>query len=159
MSDYCVRPADGSDLDTLVRFNLALARESEGRVLNESVLRAGVAALLADRDKGRYFVAHTDSQTVGQLLVTYEWSDWRNGWFWWLQSVYVRPEHRRRGVLRVLVNYVLNLARANGRVIGLRLYVESANLLAQEVYRRLGFEATGYRVMECTPLPHPACNP
>ncbi len=159
MSHYLVRQARISDLDTIVLFNRELAWESEGRELDDTVLRVGVAALLADSNKGIYFVAEHKGQVVGQLLITYEWSDWRNGWFWWLQSVYVHPDHRQRGVLRMLVNHVLELARtADRQVIGLRLYVESGNYVAQEVYRRLGFQSTGYKVLEWIPEQLAACN-
>jgi len=159
MSDYLVRQASISDLDTIVLFNRELAWESEGRELDETVLRVGVAALLADPDKGVYFVAEHNGQVVGQLLITYEWSDWRNGWFWWLQSVYVHPDHRQRGVLRRLVDHVLELARTGNRqVIGLRLYVESGNRVAQEVYRRLGFQPTGYKVLEWIPEQLATCK-
>jgi len=159
MSDYQVRQARTSDLDTIVLFNRELAWESEGRKLDDTVLRVGVAALLADPNKGIYFVAEHHGQVVGQLLITYEWSDWRNGWFWWLQSVYVHPDHRQRGVFRKLVNHVLELARTGNRqVVGLRLYVESSNYLAQEVYHRLGFQPTGYKVLEWIPEQLAACK-
>jgi GNAT superfamily N-acetyltransferase len=159
MSDYFVRQASISDLDTIVLFNRELAWESEGRKLDETVLRVGVAALLADPDKGVYFVAEHNGQVVGQLLITYEWSDWRKGWFWWLQSVYVHPDHRQRGVLRRLVDHVLELARTGNRqVIGLRLYVESGNRVAQEVYRRLGFQPTEYKVLEWIPEQLATCK-
>jgi ribosomal protein S18 acetylase RimI-like enzyme len=111
-----------------------------------------VAAVLADPHKGLYFVAEDDVQVVGQVCLTYEFSDWRNGWMWWIQSVYVRPEYRRQGVFRALYEHVYQSAVADPEVIGLRLYVERDNHGAQEVYKRLGMERTGYLVLERCPL-------
>jgi ribosomal protein S18 acetylase RimI-like enzyme len=116
------------------------------------VLTAGVEAGLADPGKACYFVAEDGGTVVGQLMVTYEWSDWRNGWIWWVQSVYVRPDYRRRGVFRALYRHVHQAAVAERGVVGLRLYVEQDNHRAQEVYRRLGMERTRYFVLERCPL-------
>src|SRR6185312_16284849 len=99
---------------------------------------------LADPRKSVYFIAEEGGLPVGQIMYTTEWSDWRNGWFWWIQSVYIRHEARRRGVFRALFEQVLAAARADAEVIGLRLYVERENQVAQETYRRLGMEAAGY---------------
>jgi ribosomal protein S18 acetylase RimI-like enzyme len=136
----------------IVEFNRLLAAESEGTTLNPAELTPGVAAVLADSHKGLYFVAEDDGQVVGQVCLTYEFSDWRNGWMWWIQSVYVRPEYRRRGVFRALYEHVYQSAVADPEVIGLRLYVERDNHGAQEVYRRLGMSRTGYLVLERCPL-------
>jgi GNAT superfamily N-acetyltransferase len=95
---YRIRPARPEDVDLIVRFNRAMARETEGRDLEEATIAAGVEALLADPSKGRYFLAERRAEVAGQLMVTPEWSDWRNGPVWWIQSVYVAPAHRRRGV-------------------------------------------------------------
>jgi len=147
-----VRPARPEDAATLCQFNACLAEESEDKKLDAATLRAGVAALLDDPHKGTYFVAERDGGVVGQLAVTFEWSDWRNGWFWWIQSVYVHKDARRGGVFRALFEHVQNAARADGQVIGIRLYVENENNVAHAVYEDLGFEWTNYRVMEKCPI-------
>jgi ribosomal protein S18 acetylase RimI-like enzyme len=142
-----IRPATLADADTLVRFNAAMALETERIRLDPAVLGPGVRAVLEDPARGRYFVAESDGRVVGQLLVTYEWSDWRNGNIWWLQSVYVDPPHRRRGVFRALYRHAEALARAQGAV-AIRLYVHHDNRPAQDTYRRLGMRDAGYIVME-----------
>ncbi len=116
--------------------------------LAEDAVRQGVAAALADESLGFYAVAEVDGQLAGQLMVTFEWSDWRNGLFWWIQSVYVRPEFRRRGVYRALHRHVADAARAAGGVCGLRLYVERENTVARQVYESLDMRRTRYRMYE-----------
>lgn len=150
MSEFIIRPAHAGDCSTLVEFNQRLALETEGRGLDTALLTSGVQAVLSDSLKGRYFVADSGTELLGQVMHTREWSDWRNGMLWWLQSVYVRPEHRRRGVFRRLVEHVRQLARNDPDVVGLRLYVEHGNQPAQEVYRRLGLTPAGYVVLEQT---------
>jgi GNAT superfamily N-acetyltransferase len=135
-----IRDATPDDLDVIVEFNRLLALESEDKTLDGDVLRCGVAAVLADPARGRYFVAERGGQVVGQLMITLEWSDWRNGWWWWLQSVYVRADARRTGVFRALCDHVTALARADQAVVGLRLYVERDNHNAQATYERHGLE-------------------
>ena len=147
-----VRDATGDDAALVCDFNARLARESEGKELDLALLRPGVAAVLADRHKGRYFIAEDDGQVVGQLAITFEWSDWRNGWFWWVQSVYVVPEARRRGVFRALYRHVEQAARADPEVIGIRLYVERENTAAHGTYLKMGMAWAGYHVMEKYPL-------
>jgi GNAT superfamily N-acetyltransferase len=149
---WTVREAKPADAPLIVEFNRQLALESEGKVLDVAVLTPGVAAVLADPHKGRYFLAQTEGVVAGQTMITYEWSDWRNGWLWWIQSVYVRPEHRRRGAFRALFEHIEKLARRDGQVIGLRLYVETGNRAAQETYSRLGLKPAGYFVLEKCPL-------
>src|SRR5688572_1180998 len=122
-----IRRGTPADLTTIVEFNLRLAEESEGKALDPELLRAGVAAALSDPIKGPYFLAEDEGRVVGQMQVTTEFSDWRNGWFWWIQGVYVRPEARRRGVFRSLYRYVAKAAKNDPTVIGLRLYVERDN--------------------------------
>lgn len=148
MDDIRIRAATLQDADTLTRFNLAMAQETEDRALDESTVRAGVSRLLNDPTRGVYYVAERDGNVLGQLMVTYEWSDWRDGVFWWIQSVYVRPECRGAGVYRRLHEWVAQLARRNGRVCGLRLYVEQDNRAAQQVYERMGMRCTAYRLYE-----------
>lgn len=150
-----VRPAQPADGEVLARGNVSMAIETEGREPDRALVRAGVAAVLDDVGKGRFFVADVDGRTVGQLLVQREWSDWRDGWFWWIASVYVEPACRGRGVYRALYAHVRDLARADPQVCGLRLYVEDHNAAAQAVYRRLGMSDGHYRVYEedFRPLP------
>jgi len=143
-----VRPAASSDLNILVGFNSAMALETEGKNLDPDVLRTGVAAVLEDSLKGFYLLAERRGQPVGQLLVTSEWSDWRNAYFWWIQSVYVVPEHRRRGVYRALERQVRDQARLRGNVCGIRLYVDRQNHGAQKVYSRLGMIPSHYDMYE-----------
>lgn len=125
-----------------------MARETEGLELDRDRLRRGVEAVLEDRTKGFYWVAEIDNRVVGQTLVTQEWSDWRNGAFWWIQSVYVEPESRGSGVFRALYEHVDREARAHPGVCGLRLYVEQENHKAQNAYERLGMKRTPYWIYE-----------
>ena len=148
----CVRRATPADAAVIVEFNRLLAEESEGKTLDAAVLSAGVAAQLADPQKGLYFVAEEDGGILGQLGLTFEWSDWRNGWMWWIQSVYVPQDARRRGVFRTLFEHVHQAALLDGQVVGLRLYVDRDNHAAQRTYERLGMEASGYFVLERCPL-------
>lgn len=147
-----IRRAGPADAAIVTEFNCLLAHESEGTTLDVAVVGPGVAAGLADPNKSVYFLAEEDGVAIGQIMFTTEWSDWRNGWFWWIQSVYVRPQARRRGIFRALFEHVHQAARADAEVIGLRLYVERENHIAQETYRRLGMDAAGYLVFERYPL-------
>ncbi|MBW3538658.1 MAG: GNAT family N-acetyltransferase [Planctomycetes bacterium] len=148
MNDIHVRAAQPDDAPTIVEFNRRLALESESIALQTATLAAGVAALLADGGKGRYFVACSNGRVVGQLMHTREWSDWRNGDIWWLQSVYVDADYRRRGVFRKLFEHLYGEARRDPTVVGLRLYVETHNRHARETYASLGMREAGYDVME-----------
>lgn len=139
-----VRTANRSDLDTVVQFNTLMARETENRELNPATVRAGVAAVLRNPDLGFYLVAEVDGKVVGQLLITSEWSDWRNRFFWWIQSVYVAPDNRRRGVYRALHAQVRAEALGRGDVAGVRLYVERGNHIAQRTYRNQGMTHSNY---------------
>jgi len=149
--DLGVRRATLLDLDVLVEFNSALALESEGKTLDRRRLRDGVAPLISGDDgddRGFYLVAEAGGRVLGQLLVTYEWSDWRNAYFWWIQSVYVASEWRRRGVYRRLHEYVVDEARLRGDVCGVRLYVDRDNHVAQQVYSNLGMDRSHYDMFE-----------
>jgi GNAT superfamily N-acetyltransferase len=146
--DLSIRAARSEDAAFLAAGNLAMAFESEHKQLDRAIVMRGVQAVLEDPSKGRYFVAERDGHAVGQLMVTYEWSDWRNGNFWWIQSVYVLPEARRLGVFRSLFGHIEQLAKADANVCGIRLYVERENARAQATYRHCGLEDAGYVVME-----------
>ncbi|MBI5761122.1 MAG: GNAT family N-acetyltransferase [Planctomycetales bacterium] len=143
-----VRPACPNDWPTIVDFNSRLAWESEHTRLDRTRIEPGVRNLLADERRGRYFMACCGGRIVGQLMITFEWSDWRNGNIWWLQSVYVEAEFRGRGVFRTLFEHVWHQVESDSEIAGLRLYVEQGNVSAQEVYLRMGMHAAGYLVME-----------
>jgi GNAT superfamily N-acetyltransferase len=147
-----VRRAGPADAPILIEFNLRLAEETEHVSLEPAVLAAGVSAGLSDPHKALYFVAEESGTVVGQLMLTREWSDWRNGWLWWIQSVYVRPEARRRGVFRALYQHVHEAARADPEVVGLRLYMERDNHVARQTYLGLGMELVPYVVFQRYPL-------
>ncbi|MXW51110.1 MAG: GNAT family N-acetyltransferase [Gammaproteobacteria bacterium] len=143
-----IRRAVADDIDRIVEFNLAMARESEDKGLDIETLRAGVAAVLAEPANGFYLMAEADGRPAGSLMVTTEWSDWRNGRFWWIQSVFVAPEHRRLGIYSRLHDSVRRAAQADGQCCGLRLYVERNNIGAQATYARLGMAPTHYDLFE-----------
>ncbi|KXJ98802.1 MAG: Mycothiol acetyltransferase [Acidobacteria bacterium OLB17] len=145
-----IRKAHGEDTGSLVKFNQAMAFETEGKTLDREVLAAGVKAVFGDEDRGFYVVAEEEGEIVGGLLVTREWSDWRNAWFWWIQSVYVIPEARGKGVYSKLSKFVRTMAVEAGNVCGIRLYVEKENNVAQAVYQRLGMHETEYLMYEQT---------
>ena len=147
------RRATPADEGVLVAYNAALAWESERKRLDEAVLRAGVRAVLADPARGFYTVAERGGEVVGQTMVTFEWSDWRDGWYWWVQSVYVREDARRGGVFRALFEHLKGQATADPAVIGLRLYVERDNLRAQQTYTSLGMSEEPYFLLGLYPLP------
>lgn len=143
-----VREARPDDAAVLVAFNRAMAHETEGKVLDEAVLGRGVRRALQDPSLGRYWVAVDGDDVVGALMLTTEWSDWRDGHFWWIQSVYVRPDRRRQGAYALLHRTVVDAARARGDVVGIRLYVEAGNARAQATYAKLGMKDAGYLVYE-----------
>lgn len=146
MAEVRIRVAVAEDADFLTRGNAAMALETEALHLDPLRLRAGVDAVFAEPARGVYYIAETDGQPVGQMLITYEWSDWRNGDFWWIQSVWVEPPFRGTGVFRRLYAHVEQLARADARVCGLRLYVENHNNRAQRTYERCGMKRTAYQM-------------
>ncbi len=147
-----IRAARREDLYELVRFTLGVAKESEGLVPDKSKVQASIVAALEDPRKARYFVAESiDGNTrrlVGSLFVTFEWSDWRNGWYWWIQAAYVVPEQRGTGIFRLLYEAVHAAAKAEGDVRRVRLYVEADNEAGLATYRSLGMEETHYRIFE-----------
>ncbi len=143
-----IRKATKADAAAIAEYNAALAKESEDMTLDPAIVRQGVEAVLRDAAKGVYFAACEGGKVVGQIMVTYEWSDWRNGNFWWLQSVYVHPDFRSRGVFKALFAHAVEQAKKSPDVCGFRLYVEEHNSRAQAAYHRLGFERTNYQVLE-----------
>jgi GNAT superfamily N-acetyltransferase len=147
-SNLRVRDARIEDLDSIVDFNLRLARESESREPDAALLRRGVQSMFGETSRGRYFMAESAGRIVGQTMITYEWSDWRCGMFWWIQSVYVVPEARGSGVFRTLFKHIRELAQREGGICGLRLYVEHENQPAIATYTRLGMKPTGHLMYE-----------
>ena len=143
-----IRDATSADRDAIARGNAMMAEETEGKTLDEAVVSNGVATALDDDEHGRYWVAEVDGRIAGQIMVTYEWSDWRNGVMWWIQSVFVDPDFRRQGVFSALYRHVEAMARDAGNCVGIRLYVEKENQRAQATYLALGMEDAGYTVME-----------
>lgn len=145
---FTIRLAVEQDIDDLVEFNRAMASETEDVALDVDILAAGVRRLLTNRALGFYAVAESEGRVAAGLMVTTEWSDWRNGIFWWIQSVYVRPEFRRQGLYRALYAFVKQRATEEGGVCGFRLYVERENEAAQATYQALGMRETRYRMYE-----------
>ena len=148
MKQINIRVAEQSDLASLVKFNQLMAWETEQKQLDEGILCKGVAALIADDNKGFYLVAEQSGQVLGSLMVTTEWSDWRNGVFWWVQSVYISPDCRRQGIYAQLYAQVKTLAEQQKDVCGFRLYVEKENLTAQKTYESLGMQQSHYLMYE-----------
>ena len=143
-----IRIANFADGSSLIEFNQAMALETEGRRLDAETLKRGVQSVFADEKKGFYVVAESDNLIVGGLMITFEWSDWRNAWFWWIQSVYILPEFRGQGIYRKLYDFVTDRAKAQKDVCGFRLYVEKENTQARKVYEKLGMDASHYLMYE-----------
>jgi GNAT superfamily N-acetyltransferase len=143
-----IRPGEPGDAETIVDFQLRMARETEGIELDPGTVLRGVAAVLADPAKGSYWLAERDGHVVGSLLTTFEWSDWRNGMVLWIQSVYVLPGERGRGVYRALYEHLKRGVEDNPDLKGLRLYVDRRNVAAQQVYERLGMTREHYELFE-----------
>jgi ribosomal protein S18 acetylase RimI-like enzyme len=143
-----VRGAVPEDAAYIRDFNIAMARETESRELDVALVDAGVRRLFGQPEYGFYLIATCGGEVAGCLMVTTEWSDWRDGLFWWIQSVYVVPGYRRRGVFRALYDHVLARAQADTTVCGLRLYVERDNVVARSTYSELGMVETPYVMYE-----------
>ncbi len=139
-----IRLARHEDAHCFVEFNQAMAFETEGKRLDPEVVGPAVESVFDDVEKGFYIVAEDGDEIVGGLMITYEWSDWRGRWFWWIQSVYIRPEARGKRVYSQLYDFVKTLAREAGNVYGIRLYVETENVHAQRVYETVGMQQSHY---------------
>ena len=144
---FAIRAAEQADGDIIARFNSHMALETEGKELPDDIIGPGVMALLTDRTKGRYWVAEAEGRVVGQLMITYEWSDWRNGTIWWIQSVYVHPDWRRKGVFSALYRHVESLVAAEPSVMACGSTSKKITR-AQQTYEALGMIRPGYLVME-----------
>ena len=140
-----------TDAEAVADMNIRMALETEQRALDPAIVSAGVRAVLEDSSRGLYFIAEKNGQVAGQTMVTFEWSDWRNGWIWWIQSVYVKEEFRRQGIFSTLYQHIVQAARAE-RVVGIRLYVEEHNHTAQQTYQQLGMTRMNFLLLEQSPL-------
>ncbi len=150
-NSFWVRKAVSKDGEKLANFNIAMAKETENKDLDFDTVIQGVKAVMKDSGKGFYIVAQEkvgSLDVIGQLMVTYEWSDWTNKYYWWIQSVYVDPKHRRKSVFSQMLSEVVNLASSSNDVYGLRLYVENNNLAAKSSYKIFGFQRTSYELYE-----------
>lgn len=143
-----IRSAQISDLEQLVDFQITMALESENLHLDKDILQQGILSVLNDKTKGSYFVVEDESTLIASLLITYEWSDWRNKMVWWIQSVFVVPEFRQKGVFKKLYNHIQAIVENDDTICGLRLYVDKQNIRAQNVYRNIGMNGEHYQVFE-----------
>ena len=146
--DMMIRTAVQTDIDSIAAFNIAMAKETENKVLEPAVIQQGVTNLFSNSRYGFYVVAETNRMVIASLMITYEWSDWRNGVFWWVQSLYVLPEYRRKGIFTKMYKWIREQAQNSMGVCGVRLYVEQDNMTAQKTYQTLGLERTTYGVFE-----------
>ena len=143
-----LRMATVRDIDNITLFNTEMAFETESIYLDQADLRHGIAAVLSDSNLGFYLISELEGVMIGQILITKEWSDWRNGWFWWIQSVFVEPNRRRMGVYSAMYKKIVDMADREGNVCGLRLYVDRDNLSAKQVYSHLGMSQSHYDLYE-----------
>lgn len=146
--DIRIRPARHADRDTIAGFQLRMALETENLELNLQTVNRGVEAVLENPALGQYFVADFQGITVGSLLITYEWSDWRSGQVWWIQSVYILPEHRNKKIFSKMYHFLREKVEKNKQLVGLRLYVDIRNQHAQKVYEALGMNGDHYKTYE-----------
>lgn len=143
-----IRAAKLEDIAIIAANNIAMAMETEKKTLDENIITSGVTSIINDRNKGIYWVMEINEKLAGQLMITYEWSDWRNGTMWWIQSVFVSEKYRRQGVYSALYQNLVNLAKSDNDCCGIRLYVEKQNARAIETYSKLGMQNAGYEIME-----------
>lgn len=146
--EILIRIAEIRDALVIIKFNQAIALETEHKELIPEVITKGVNQLLTNPNLGFYVIAERDNEIIGSLMITTEWSDWRNGMFWWIQSVYIKPNERRKGVYTELYNFIRKSADNNPSICGFRLYVEKENIRAQKTYKALGMMETDYRIYE-----------
>ena len=145
---FRIRLAEEEDNSKIIEFQIKMARESEGLDLDREILSNGVRSVFHDLNKGKYYVVEEDDQIVASMLNTYEWSDWRNQWVIWLQSVYIIPAHRRKGIFRLMYDHVQQLVKNDDGIAGIRLYVDSANQKALNTYFSVGMDGEHYKVFE-----------
>ena len=143
-----IRKATEADANAIIEFNMDMALETENKVLKRNEIEPGVRNLFKNPEYGFYLVAEDRGRILASLMVTYEWSDWRNGLFWWIQSVYVLPGYRRQGIYRRMYEAIMEMGNNEPGVCGYRLYVEKENTIAQKTYRSLGMEETHYKMFE-----------
>lgn len=143
-----IRPSNEDDEQIIAGYQVSMAKETESVDLDKSVVIKGVKAVLNDPSKGKYYVAIDDNEIVASLLITPEWSDWRNSWVAWIQSVYVVPEYRGKGVFKMMYNYILQMIKNDDNYAGIRLYVDLENKSAREVYAKLGMNGDHYQLFE-----------
>jgi GNAT superfamily N-acetyltransferase len=143
-----IRDAEKNDISAIVEFQYAMAQETEDLILDKEVLNQGVVSVLNDPGKARYFIAEMEGNQIGMLMITLEWSDWRNGWVWWIQSVFTKQGYRKMGVYKQLYYHVKNLVEQSDNIRGLRLYVDKRNIRAQQVYESLGMNGEHYTTYE-----------
>ena len=143
-----IRKASNNDINTIVTFNYLMAKETETILLDKNIVKLGVKSVITDPSKAQYWIAENNNKIIGQLMITYEWSDWRNGDMWWISSVYVTENFRRRGVFSALYKHIEHMAKENLGCCGIRLYIEKHNERAQKTYLSLGMNDAGYDVME-----------
>lgn len=145
--NYEICRGETTDIETIVQFQIAMAMESEGTALDREKVRKGVTSAMKDDSKGTYFVARRHGQAIGSMMLTLEWSDWNNGWYWWIQGVYVMPEHRQAGVFKAMYTYLKEAAKEQG-IPEIRLYVDKTNIKAQNAYHKLGMQESHYMIFE-----------
>lgn len=143
-----IRKAELPDIEIIIEYQLLLAKESEEVILDAEILKPGLRAVFEDPAKGQYYVAESDGKVIATLMTTYEWSDWRNGWVWWIQSVYVDKPWRKAGVFRQMYAFLKKIVMESPEIRGLRLYVDNTNTRAITVYQNLGMNGDHYKVFE-----------
>lgn len=147
MINYTISVGNENDTAAIAQFQVDMAQESEGTALDHELVLKGVAAAMADKYKGTYIVARVEGEAIGSLMLTREWSDWTNKWYWWIQSVYVKPEYRGKGAYRAMYQKIKEMAREEG-IAQIRLYVDKTNYSAQKVYQKLGMAECHYYMYE-----------
>ena len=143
-----IRKALNKDIDVIARYNYILAYETENKILDMNILTRGVEAIIKDENKGIYHVCEINGEVVGQIMYTFEWSDWRNGTFLWIQSVYVNKEFRGMGVFKALYKFIRDIADNDNNICGIRLYVEKENTIAKKTYKNIGMKECNYYIYE-----------